>query len=76
MIYYAQIVVYPEASYKTPATERLLFNIDDDADILPSDEKDYYARTIARVAYVARRVRPECLTAVLSFLVTRNQSPH
>ena len=53
----------------TPATDEL-FNVRDDAGQLDQKQKDYFRSYVAKLLYVAKRVRPEILAAV-SFLTTR-----
>ena len=55
-------------SYVTPATENL-FEIRD-VEKVGQAEREYFHTHIAKVLYVAKRVKPECLTAV-SFLTSR-----
>jgi hypothetical protein len=60
------------AERKTPATEEL-FEVRD-AEKLSVERRDYFRSYVAKLLYVAKRVRPEMLAAV-SFLTTRAQSP-
>jgi len=53
----------------TPAAEHL-FQVRDDAPKATVAESQYFHSFVARMLYLAKRVRPECLTAV-SFLSTR-----
>ena len=53
----------------TPATEEL-FNVRDNAEKLSLPQREYFRTYVAKLLYVAKRVRPEILTAV-SFLTTR-----
>jgi hypothetical protein len=53
----------------TPATDEL-FNVRDDAGQLDQKQKDYFRSYVAKLLYIAKRVRPEMLAAV-SFLTTR-----
>jgi len=57
----------------TPATDRL-FDIRDEAPKLSKVDADFFHSYVAKMLYVAKRVRPDCLTAV-SFLSTRVQAP-
>jgi len=57
----------------TPATERL-FQIDAKSTDLPADKKAEFHSRVARLLYLAKKVRPDMLTAV-SFLTTRVQFP-
>ena len=52
----------------TPASSTLFDTRD--APLLSPDEAKYFHRFVAKLLYLAKRVRPECLTAV-SFLATR-----
>jgi hypothetical protein len=54
----------------TPATEHLFTLQDESVPVDSSEEQDWFRSYVARLAYVARRARPEILTAV-SFLATR-----
>ena len=62
------------AERKTPATEDLFHTRDAENKLEPAD-RDYFRTHVAKLLYVAKRVRPELLTAV-SFLSTRAQSPN
>jgi hypothetical protein len=53
----------------TPATEQL-FAVREDAPTCTENERMYFHSMTAKLLYVSKRVRPECLTAV-SFLTTR-----
>ena len=53
----------------TPATSNL-FDVDSDALLLIPTEQDEFHSCVAKVLYLAKRVRPDLLTAV-SFLATR-----
>ena len=57
------------AERSTPATDEL-FNVREDAVQLDQIQKDYFRTYVAKLLYVAKRVRPEILAAV-SFLTTR-----
>jgi hypothetical protein len=57
------------AERSTPATDEL-FNVREDAVQLDQQQKDYFRTYVAKLLYVAKRVRPEILAAV-SFLTTR-----
>ena len=54
---------------KSPAADNI-FDIDEDSPILPEQERKGFHASVARLLYIAKRVRPECLMAV-SFLTTR-----
>lgn len=54
---------------KTPAASTL-FDIRGDAPKLTEEDAKYFHTHVAKVLYLAKRVRPECLTAV-AFLATR-----
>jgi hypothetical protein len=53
----------------TPASEEL-FNIRSDAAAITAADSAWFRTLVAKVLYLAKRVRPECLTAV-AFLTTR-----
>jgi histone deacetylase 1/2 len=53
----------------TPATSRL-FDVRSDAVKATATEEKFFRSYVAKVLYLAKRVRPECLTAV-AFLTTR-----
>jgi exosome complex RNA-binding protein Rrp4 len=55
----------------SPATE-WLFDVRDTARRATPDEEKWFRTNVAKVLYAAKRVRPECLTAV-AFLTTRVQ---
>jgi hypothetical protein len=55
----------------TPAST--LFDVRGDARKVPSDERQSFHASVARVLYLAKRVRLECLPAV-AFLTTRVNS--
>lgn len=57
----------------TPATKNL-FRVRDDCRKLGEEEKEFYHSTIAKILYLAKRVRPDLLVAI-SFLVRRVQCP-
>ena len=57
------------AERSTPATDEL-FNVRENAMLLDQRQKDYFRTYVAKLLYVAKRVRPEILAAV-SFLTTR-----
>src|SRR3990170_4711170 len=59
------------SSAKTPATEDL-FDVRDTPK-LGVEESKYFHTQVAKLLYLAKRVRPECLTAV-AFLSTRVQN--
>jgi Reverse transcriptase (RNA-dependent DNA polymerase) len=54
---------------KTPATDDL-FELRESAPMLTPSQAKWFHRHVARVAYVAKRAKPECLPAV-AFLSTR-----
>jgi hypothetical protein len=56
---------------RTPARDDL-FAVDDDASMCSEEKRREFHREVARVLYLAKRSRPDCLTAV-SFLATRVQ---
>jgi len=53
----------------TPATSNL-FDLRDDVPKASANDSKWFHSNVAKVLYLAKRVRPECLTAV-SFLTTR-----
>ena len=57
---------------KTPATDGL-FEVRGDAIVVPEDVRAWFHKVVAMILYIAKRARPECLTAVgyLSTRVTR-----
>jgi hypothetical protein len=57
----------------TPATLHL-FEVDEDSPKLSSEDKTFFHSLVAKIYYLAKRVRPDLLTA-LSFLVTRTSAP-
>ncbi len=57
----------------TPALTDL-FYIDQDSPLLAKDEKEYFHSMVAKLLYLAKRVRPDTLTAI-SFLATRVREP-
>ncbi len=57
----------------TPALTDLFF-IDPESPPLGKDEKEYFHSMVARLLYLAKRVRPDILTAI-SFLSTRVREP-
>jgi hypothetical protein len=54
---------------ETPAGENL-FVVREEATRLSTEESQYFHSYVARLMYLAKRVRPECMTAI-SFLATR-----
>jgi len=54
---------------KTPAGNSL-FESDDGEKLLGKDEADWFHRQVAKLLYLAKRTKPECLTAV-AYLATR-----
>ena len=67
---------FPEDTTKhvtTPAADHL-FDVSEDAKLLPLQQKEIFHQTVAKLLWVALRARPDILTA-LSFLTTRVQSP-
>lgn len=57
----------------TPAT-LYLFDVDPESPLLNVEDKTYFHSVVAKVYYLAKRVRPDVLTA-LSFLTTRTSAP-
>jgi len=62
-----------EGCAATPATEKL-FNIDEDSATLTAGLAEDFHSRVAKLLYLAKRVRPDILTAV-AFLSTRVQQP-
>jgi hypothetical protein len=58
---------------KTPAGTDL-FDIDESSKLLDKTGRLWFHSYVAKLLYIAKRVKPECLTAV-SFLTTRVQAP-
>ena len=58
-----------ETRRRTPATSEL-FNTRDNVQLATDDESKWLHTNVAKMLYLSKRVRPECLTAV-SFLTTR-----
>lgn len=56
----------------TPAADNL-FEVRDDADRLVGNDEVFFRTYTMKLLYLAKRVRPECLTAV-AFLTTRTQA--
>ena len=54
---------------RTPATEGL-FNVRDDSDMVNEEQRVRFHRLVAKMLYLAKRARPDCLTAV-AYLATR-----
>jgi len=63
-----------EGTSKSPACN-LLFEIDATSKKLDINDRIWFHSYVAKLLYVAKRVKPECLTAV-SFLTTRVQCPN
>jgi hypothetical protein len=53
----------------TPATNNL-YEVDENSDKLNTEEADWFHRQVAKMLYLAKRTKPECLTAT-AFLATR-----
>ena len=64
-----QLSQWKTAPRATPAAETL-FDVSSDVEKASSSEAAYFHTYVAKILYLAKRVRPECLTAV-SFLTTR-----
>jgi len=64
-----QLSQWKTAPRATPAAETL-FDVRSDVEKASSSEAAYFHTYVAKILYLAKRVRPECLTA-LSFLTTR-----
>jgi Reverse transcriptase (RNA-dependent DNA polymerase) len=62
-----------EGCASTPATEKL-FAINVDSTCLDQDRSEQYHSRVAKLLYLAKRVRPDILTAI-AFLSTRVQAP-
>ena len=69
------IETYPDWSKKTasPASSAL-FTIDEEATLLSPGDKEILRSAVAKILYLAKRVRPELLTACI-FLATRVSCP-
>ena len=63
----------PRRGATTPATAEM-FNIDDNATVLNGDAKGAFHTGVAKLLYLAKRTRPDILTAI-SFLAGRVNSP-
>ena len=57
----------------TPATKNL-FRVNENCEKLGEEQKEFFHSTIAKILYLAKRVRPDLLVAI-SFLVRRVQCP-
>ena len=62
-----------KGSVASPATNSL-FEVASDSPLLDSEGKDRFHSRVAKLLYLAKRVRPDLLTAI-AFLSTRVQSP-
>ena len=62
-----------DASASSPATVKL-FVVDETSTALETEQKELYHSCVARLLYLAKRARPDLLTAV-AFLCTRVQAP-
>jgi Reverse transcriptase (RNA-dependent DNA polymerase) len=62
-----------EGCAATPATDKL-FNVDDSSELLSKDRAEDFHSRVAKMLYLAKRVRPDILTAI-AFLSTRVQGP-
>ena len=62
-----------EGNATSPAGNNL-FNVNSDSVALSADRKEKFHSVVAKLLYIAKRVRPDILTAV-SFLSTRIQAP-
>ena len=63
-----------EGTAKTPASDSL-FQVEDNGEILSSAEKKLFHSVTAKILYLAKRVRPDLLTAI-SFLTKRVTAPY
>ena len=63
-----------EGTAKTPASDSL-FQVEDNGEILSSAEKKFFHSVTAKILYLAKRVRPDLLTAI-SFLTKRITAPY
>ena len=59
----------PSKTAPTPATEHL-FDTREESEKASEERADWFHRNVAKLLYLAKRTRPECLTAV-AFLATR-----
>ena len=57
-----------QKKHPTPAAEDL-FDVDETSEELDEDERKYFYTYVAKLLYLAKRTRPECLVAT-SFLCT------
>jgi len=64
---------YIPGAAETPAKSDL-FHVRPDAELLGDDQREQFHSTMAKIMYLAKRVRPDLLVAV-AFLVRRVQSP-
>ena len=62
-----------QGNSKTPASPELFF-INPNSPSLSLDEKEFFHSLVAKLLYLAKRVRPDILTAI-SFLATRVKEP-
>ena len=67
------VKIRPNEKASTPATSKL-FEIDDNSHPLNETDKNGFHSMVAKLLYMAKRVRPDMLLAV-SFLTTRVSSP-
>eukprot|EP01036_Dinobryon_divergens_P034556 gene34556-44667_t len=68
------VKIRPTEKASTPATSKKLFEIDDNSHPLNEMDKNGFHSMVAKLLYMAKRVRPDMLLAV-SFLTTRVSSP-
>jgi hypothetical protein len=74
MTFYAKKILEDEdvAEMKSPCT-RSMFIVESSADLLEEEKRKWFHTKTAKLLYLAKRARPDILTAV-SFLCTRVQS--
>jgi len=72
--YLAEIGIDGNARAESPAAS-YLFDIDESAELLDETDKDNLHSLVAKALYMAKRCRPDILTAV-SFLTTRVKCPN
>ena len=68
------VKIRPNEKASTPATSKL-FEIDDNSPLLNEMDKNGFHSMVAKLLYMAKRVRPDMLLAV-SFLTTRVSGPN
>jgi hypothetical protein len=69
-----ELGISDDAKASSPASS-YLFQIDDDDELLNDNEKESFHSLVAKALYMAKRGRPDILTAI-SFLTTRVKAPN